>query len=205
MEPPLSLADSEQYAIIDGPELDHGIRPQLPTLGTATYSGQAGGLYSYTPHGSANVLEEYQATVTLAADFAHRTLKGCVGCVGDIVPVRKHFNYFLGNEVIDREDVAKDYELHLAPAPLREDGMFESTKVTVTHPERTVATSEGFWGGAVSSRRDAVGNPRLAAGFNIVSFGEEDGSEGLFVGSFLGLSEDFRKTGVSRPPAGGDG
>ena len=57
----------------------------------------------------------------------------------------------------------------------------------------------GAWGGIFSSRHDEDGNPRLVAGFNSVYFEESDGSEGEFVGSFLGLSEAFKKTGVSRP------
>ena len=43
----LSFKESIQYAIVDGPELDHGVVPQLPIEGTATYAGPAGGLYAY--------------------------------------------------------------------------------------------------------------------------------------------------------------
>ena len=41
--PELSFKGSERYALIDGPELDHGVVPQLPVEGTATYAGPAGG------------------------------------------------------------------------------------------------------------------------------------------------------------------
>ena len=72
------------------------------------------------------------------------------------------------------------------------------------HPERTITDSEGDWGGALSSRQDTDGNPRLIAGFNSVHFEESDGSAGAFSGSFLGLSERFSQTGVSSPlPEGG--
>lgn len=47
--PDLSFAESEQYAIVDGPELDPASPPELPHAGQATYAGQAGGLYWYTP------------------------------------------------------------------------------------------------------------------------------------------------------------
>ena len=74
------------------------------------------------------------------------------------------------------------------------------------HPERTIAHAEvSDWGGAVSSRQDTDGNPRLVAGFNRVVFQESDGSEGVFVGSYLGLSGTFRETGVSRPLPGDGG
>ena len=207
-EPPLSFRGSERFAIIDGPELDHSVAPQLPVDGTATYMGPAGGLYAYEAgsdwgeNEGAYVLEEYQGTVTLTADFADGTLKGCIGCEGDLVTRRAHFGVFLGGEVSDVQAVAADYELHLATAIIREDGMFDRDRVTVRHPERTVTLSEGFWGGALSSRQDTDGNPRLVAGFSGVYFEESDGSAGEFVGSFLGLSQTFRENGVSRFPPG---
>ena len=203
--PDLSLEDSAQYGIVDGPELDHGVAPQLPTDGTAAYVGPAEGLYAYKTgsdwgeNEGVDVLDEYQGTVTLTADFADGTLKGCIGCVGDLVTQRRHFGVFLGQDLIDVEAVPKDYELHLATAFIREDGNFERERIVLRHPERTVTQSEGFWGGFLSSRQDADGNPRLGAGFSVVVFEESDGSEGSFAGSFLGLSETFRETGVSGP------
>ena len=203
--PALSFEGSVQYGIVDGPEIDHGVVPQLPVDGTATYAGPAGGLYSYTAgsgwgeNEGAFVIDEYQGTVTLTADFADRTLRGCVGCVGDLVTQRKHFGVFLGQDLIDVAAVPRDYELHLASAFIRENGTFERQRITLRHPERTVTRSESLWGGAMSSRQDEDGNPRLVAGFNHIIFEESDGSEGAFLGSFLGLSETFRETGVSRP------
>ena len=203
--PDLSFEESVQYAHIDGPEIDHGIVPQLPVDGTATYAGPAGGLYAYTAgsdwgdNEGGEVLDEWQGTVTLAADFADGTLKGCIGCVGELVTRRAHFSVFLGDELLDLDGLARDYELHLATALIRDDGMFERDRVTVRHPERAVTQSDGLWGGALSSRQDLDGNPRLAAGFSIVSFEENDGSKGSIVGSFLGLSETFKETGVSDP------
>ena len=204
--PDLSFKETEQYAIIDGPELDHGIVPQLPTDGTATYMGQAGGLYSYT-FGSdwgedegEFVIDEYEGVLSLTADFADGTLRGCIGCVGDLITSRAHFGVFLGRDPIDVQGLAKDYEIHLATAIIREDGQFERDRVTLRHPERTITSFEGRWGGALSSRQDTDGNPRLVAGFNGVYFEESDGSEGDIFGSFLGLSETFRQDGTSAPP-----
>ena len=34
-------------------------------------------------------------TVTLAADFEDATIRGCIGCVGDLVTQRRHFDVFL--------------------------------------------------------------------------------------------------------------
>ena len=208
--PRLSLADSERFALVDGPELDHGIVPELPSEGTATYLGQAGGLYRYVPGGEQGedvdniVLEEYQGTVNLTADFFDGTVKGCIGCVGDLVTQRAHFGVILGQEVEDPQETARDYELHLPSAIIRDDGHFVRDRVILRHPERIVTVSEGYWGGAFSSRRDTDGNPRLTAGFSAVGFEESDGATGEFYGSFLGLSERFRETGASTPlPEGG--
>ena len=203
--PVLSLADAERWALVDGPELDHGIVPELPVEGTATYLGQAGGLYRYVPEGEPGedfeniVLEEYQGIVTLTADFFDGTVKGCIGCIGDLVTRRAHFGSILGEEVDAPEGTARDYELHLPSAIIREDGHFVRERLILRHPERTVTVSEGYWAGAFSSRRDTDGNPRLAAGFSAVDFEESDGAEGEFYGSFLGLSERFRETGESSP------
>ena len=209
--PVLSLVGSERWAIVDGPELDHGIVPELPVEGTASYLGQAGGLYRYVPGGELGkdvdniVLEEYQGTINLTADFFDGTVKGCIGCIGDLVTRRAHFGVFLGEEVDAPQGTAKDYELHLPSAIIREDGQFLRDRVILRHPERTVTKSEGYWGGAFSSRQDTDGNPRLAAGFSAVDFEQSDGAKGEFFGSFLGLSEPFARTGVSRPPAAASG
>ena len=208
--PELSFEGTEQYALIDGPELDHGVVPQLPVDGTASYVGPAGGLYTYEAGSDwgedegAFVIDEYVGTVTLSVDFADGTLRGCIGCVGDLLTQRAHFGVFLGRELIDVQATAADYELHLATAILGEDGTFERARVTVRHPERIIARSVGDWGGALSSRQDTEGNPRLVAGFNSADFQESDGSEGQFIGSFLGLSAPFLATGeVPDPPLGG--
>ena len=99
-EPPLSFEDFMPFGIVDGPELDHGVAPQLPIDGTASYAGPAGGLYAYEfgsdwgENEGEVVIEEYQGTATLTADFEDGTLKGCIGCVGDLATQRAHFGVF---------------------------------------------------------------------------------------------------------------
>ena len=95
----------------------------------------------------------------------------------------------------DVRAVAADYELHFGVTPFNPDGNFETTGVEVRHPDRTVANSEGFWGGTLSNRRDADGNPRLVVGFSAARFEESDGSAGRFFGTFLALSERLRASG----------
>ncbi|MDE0056585.1 MAG: hypothetical protein OXI22_12240 [Defluviicoccus sp.] len=209
--PRLSFAETEQYAIVDGPELDHEVPRRWPVGGTAEYVGQAGGLYRYD-FGSGwgedeggFVIEEYEGVLTLTADFADRSLKGCIGCVGDLDTRRAHFGVFLGEGLRDAQGLARDYEIHLATAIMREDGTFERDRVTVRHPERTVTRTEGGWAGTFSARQDTDGNPRLVAGFSDAGFTESDGSEGVLYGTFLGLSVPFRETGVSGPMPGDGG
>ena len=86
--------------------------------GQATYIGSSGGLYRYTAGDDegARVIDEYEGTITLTADFANGTLSGCVGCVGcvgDLVTRRAHFGVFLGDELRDVRSVAAGYELQL--------------------------------------------------------------------------------------------
>ena len=199
--PDLSFANSSQYAIVDGPELDPEFPPGLPVEGQATYVGQAGGLYAYVPgsdwgeYEGAYVLDEYEGAITLTADFANGTLSGCIGCVGDLITQRAHFGIFLGDEIRDVQAVATDYELHLGAAAFNQDGTFEQAGVEVRHPDRAITASEGFWGGSLSNLPDGAGNPRLAAGFSDADFSEDDGSEGFFYGTFVALSEQFAASG----------
>ena len=139
------------------------------------------------------MLDEYEGTVTLAADFADRTLSGCIGCVGDLETKRSYFGYFLGDEVRDDGAIVRDYELHLDETAIMANGTFERHGMTVRHPTRDIVSyTRQYWGGVLSNVPDRDGNPRLAAGINLVEFEESDGSQGVFFGAFIGLSDDFR-------------
>ena len=159
-----------------------------PPRGPPPYLGQAGGLYRYVPGGALGedidniVLEEYQGTIALTADFFDGTVKGCIGCIGDLVTRRAHFGVILGQEVAAPQDTARDYELHLPSAIIRDDGHFERDRVVLRHPERTVTRSEGHWGGAFSSRPDSGGDPRLTAGFSAGRFRAERRRQGRILG-----------------------
>ena len=192
--PDLLFGEFIQYAIVDGPELDPSTPSQLPLDGQATYIGQAGGLYAYVPGSDwgqdegAHVIDEYEGAITITADFADNTLRGCIGCVGDLVTRRAHFGVFLGDEVRDVQTFAAGYELHFGDTSFNPDGTFEHIDVTVKHPERTVTQSEGHWGGSLSNVPDQAGNPRLVAGFSSADFEESDGNVGTFFGTFVGRS-----------------
>ena len=146
--PDLDVNQATRYGIVDGPELDTRYPPDLPLEGQATYQGQTGGLYRYLPPGGGieDILtEEYQGIITLSADFAERTLQGCVGCVGDIVSRREHFNFFLGDEQrFDAGPFIKDYEIHLGAAPLEENGTFGSSRRNGASTRNSRSRAERF-------------------------------------------------------------
>ena len=193
--PELTFANLEEHALLDGPELDPAAPPELPAAGTASYVGPAGGVYFQVPGATAGeclfVLDGWEATVSLTADFGAGTVAGCVGCIGDFVTrpavVRA-----------SRGDVAADisgYELHFAPQSYGADGTFDGGSAEIRHPSRRIVESGGSWGGSFSNKADADGNPRLIAGFGGARYEEDDGAVGSFFGSFVGMTARFRNSG----------
>ena len=159
-----------------GPELDPATPPQLPIAGQATYSGLAGGLYAQE-HGSAwgdaertIATEEYEGTFTITVDVSDSTMRGCIGCEGDILTRRANFGVFLGEHVRELLAAPTDYELDFGSTPFNADGIFGHAEAEVRHPERTVTESSGFWGGQFSNMPDRTGSPRLVTGSVAANF-----------------------------------
>lgn len=200
--------DTASYLFIDGPEIDPTSPPTLPPMGTASYSGGAGGQYLYK-YGD-NYPEEVQGeissvefagTMTITADFGAGTIQGCLGCEGDLTVQPLHlksaFDRFV-TEPVELQADPKKYEVHFEPVEFNpDDGTFanyDRESVSVRHPERSVTEiRRGSWGGGLSNRPDSAGNPRLVSGFTSVLFVEEDGSASIISGIFNVLSEDFRR------------
>lgn len=191
--PELDPLDTEEYAILDGPEIDPADPPSLPLSGTASYAGPAGGNYSYVPGATIQqenppfVFDAFEGVVTLEADFQAGTVSGCIGCVGDLTRRTAVAPASRGDV---RHDIS-DYELHMLAAPFG-TGHFDGGEVDVRHPTREIAFCCGSWGASLSNKPDATGKPRLIAGFAGAGFEEEDGSRSSLFGSFVGLSEDLR-------------
>ena len=183
---PFQITGAEVGAFVDGPELSSA--PVLPNLGTASYSGSAGGLYAQVygtdaaaPDGSTEI-GEFSATAELTANFASMTIFGCVGCSGGVETVGIFHDASTGEtyEVYDTSDV----RVQLRPAPISSNGNFRNRDVTVTSPGVDVTSTSGSWGGQFSNIPDAQGDPRLVAG----TFGGEvttsGGTETVFVGAY---------------------
>ena len=205
--PNLPVSQAENGLFIGGPEFGASDTFHMPIKGEATYSGGGGGLYIYEYGANwgdlagSEATEEYGATLTLTADFANRTVLGCLGCTGDINVERTHLRTILGRRPSDDlQAPPTDYELHFGPTPSTRNGDFEQADVRVTHPERNVVGAIGFWGGSFSNRPDGDGNPRLITGFTQSLFQEDDGGRGLFLGLFNALSETYRASGNNQGP-----
>ncbi len=188
--PDLDPLDTEEYSIVDGPEIDPIHPPEVPVSGTASYAGLAGGVYAYVPGATIEerhfVIDGWEGLATLSADFGEGTVSGCIGCVGDLT-ARPAVSPASRGDV--QHDIS-DYEMHLLEQPFG-TGDFDGGPAEVRHPIREVTYTVGRWGGSLSNKPDAAGNPRLMAGFGASYFEEADGSLGELFGTFVGLSEDF--------------
>lgn len=147
--PDLSLRNAVPHSIVGGPEIDSSAPPELPPEGTATHSGQAGGLYACVARADwgddTGVLvgDEHEGVITMTAGFARSTLSGCIGCEGDLVTRRAHFGFFLRDGIRDIRSIAADYELHFGDTLFSPDGTIQNVDVTVRHPARAVTHSGG--------------------------------------------------------------
>ena len=187
----IPLAAGDIVLFIDGTEIDPANPPELPLSGTASYVGEAGGIYAYrygsdwTGTDEPEAGEEFYGTMTAEANFDDMTIAGCVGCVGDLRIERMHLFGVLGWRVDRPLAMPTDYEIHFAPTTIEPEGSFLGEDVTVTHPTRTVTESGGDWGGTFSNRPASDGNPRFVAGIASAAFVEADGSEGSFDSIFI--------------------
>ena len=189
----LSFEEPSIFLIVDGPELDPRHPPEMPLSGTASYSGRASGLYSYDRSEDLRVRDEYEAMVTLTADFGAGTVAGCIGCDGEIVTRVSRLDIFRGRAEHEEPADLADYEFHLHALPYDSDGNTRFTdNATVKHPTRDITTTEGYWAGFFSNVPDDDGNPRLVTGFNDVTFEDENGEGGRLDGSFVAVSETYR-------------
>ena len=190
----LSFTGVEIGAFVDGPELSLTSPPTLPVQGTASYSGPATGTYALL-HGTgeggtpgSTELGEFSSTVELAVDFAGDTVGGCVGCRDGVALIGELYDADTG-ESSDVFYANSGYRLHLDSTSIDPNGTFVGQQLRLEHSLISIANTTGAWGGQFSNIADSAGDPRLAAG----TFGAEatsaGGSQGSFLGSFVGIRE----------------
>ena len=191
----LDLFESDDFtAFFTGPELDTNNPLDLPLEGTATYTGTSGGLFQYiygsdTPEFEGRyTYAEYEGPSRFTLDFSLQYLWGCVGCTGEIKSQQVHLAGVLGPTNVPPPDIS-DYEIRLGSVPVNPNGTFENERVRVSHPDREVLDTWGYFGGALSNRPDRDGNPRLMIGFYRGTFEEDDGALGRFHGAYHGITE----------------
>ena len=184
----------EAGAFADSPEIQG--TPTLPTSGSATYNGAAGGLYAAQYGTDATVargsleLGEYAGDLTLTADFDAKSVLGNIDNVylsGVMVEAGT-------GDVLTVDWTLTDYELALGEARISSDGTFKANKVSLTNtdPLISITSSSGSWGGKFSTSDDSDGNPRMVAGTHAGRARTSGGTEASFVGAFYGLTPAYR-------------
>lgn len=157
-------------AFVDGEELSLDSPPTLPVSGSATYLGNAAGMYvarygtdfgALAPSGSTEV-GELSGVARMTADFGAGTIEGCMGC-GAGITLSGVFQNSVTGQTSTFSNVT-DYNLHLGAAPISSDGTFSSNTMTLTSSVVPIARSGGTWGGQFSNITDTDGTPRLVAG-----------------------------------------
>jgi len=182
---PLTVTGAEIGAFVDGPEIESA--PTLPATGTATYTGQAGGLY--TAYSSEGVeVGEFFADSSFTANFTNDKVSGCIGC-----GQAKVYSVTTG---VNGRDV--NGHLELGETPIENDGTFRDDNVTFVTgagtpqtPGGIEQTTEGSWGGRFSNIATEGGvNPRLAAGTAGAKWTSDDEtSGGVLVGAWFATEE----------------
>lgn len=188
--PYLHKADVELGTYIDSPEIDSASPPTLPDTGTATYSGDANGVYYHDLADGSREIGQYIGDMTLNIDFATGVLDYCTGCTRQTLLYGHHVS--VNGETTRFTGVANEL-IYRATATVREDGTFETQNTSLTRTagsERSpVVYNKGSLGGTFSNIPDSDGNPRAVMGTGGGEYEYENGDRGAWVGSFLGTTK----------------
>ena len=190
----LDFTGIEIGAFVDGPELSFTTPANLPVQGSASYYGPTAGIYGVvygndtlaTP-GSVEI-GEFASTVELNVDFGAGSIGGCIGCTDPIV-LAGVFEDAATGEVSPFHVEDSGYWVMLGTTTFGSDASFSGQQLTLNHPDIAITGTRGAWGGRFSNIPDSAGDPRLIAG----TFGAEattaGGSEGAFLGAFVGAGQ----------------
>jgi len=188
----LKFERADVGAFVGGPELNG--TPTIPETGSATYKGEARGLYAYR-FGSSNseipegsfTLGDYKADAELSANFSLMTVDGCIGCgrEADLSEWSRLQSVLQDASTTMPFNDKVTVDVTLGSAPIRSDGTFVGTDIDVqAFDGPSNGSSNGSWGGKFSNV-SVDGAPRLAAGTTSVNWTESDGDSGSLVGVFL--------------------
>ena len=166
----------EAGAFVDGPEIDIAHRPTMPVQGSATYLGEAEGLYgSHDFSSGENEIGLFNGDMELTADFSAGTIGGCIGCGRGV-----YLNY---------DTAPSGYRVRLGMTNFAANGVYRGTSVTLEHPTIPIASTSGAWGGMFSNQSNSEGEPRLTAGTVGGQATSDDGSEAVFVGAYYAVAQ----------------
>lgn len=197
----LAFDGIEIGAFVDGPELSLSSPPDMPVQGGARYDGPTGGLYTASHAGDTGwapgslEIGEFQSTIHLNVDFAAGTIGGCVGCVTPIA-LSSVLEDGATGELYELDTANSGYRLDLYPTTLDSDGTFDGDLLSLSNnhpnPDYRIAISDtdGAWGGQFSNIPDSGGDPRLVAGTYGAAAETARGSQGVFLGAFLGAKRN---------------
>ena len=183
-------------AFVDAPGIDPDPNSplDLPDSGTATYTGEAQGIYHHH-YGPENIYGEefinaveigqYVQPFELTVDFAQSSITVCGACTaksriyGDVVTT--------AGTAYRTEGIETDYRFE-GSATLNPDGTFRSQQVTLINPVKTVTSFEGSMGGIFSRVLDSNGNPQTVTGTTGGKYENALGESGSYVGTFGAVS-----------------
>lgn len=160
----LGFSHVEAGAFVDGPEIRSN--PTLPQSGTATYRGDAGGLYVHE-NTSTPLVEfgDFGTDIRLTANFDTATISGCMGCVSGAELSGIAMDTSTGEW--ETFSVNTPTQINLGSIGFNSDGTFHGSAMTLSDSRMSshvTVTNKGSWGGKFSNIPDADGIPRLAAG-----------------------------------------
>ena len=170
----------EFLAFVDGPEFNPDTPPELPADGTATYSGQSIGLFSYETD-SETMVTDFTGQAVFSVDFATMMLEGQVS---GFKPEPAHAEVL---QTLTSENASDPtgYTVMFEATAINPDGTYQSQALLIEHPEKNLSDITGFHGGQFSNIPNDQGNPRTLAGLYGVSFNEPGQGEGRFSGTIL--------------------
>ncbi len=176
----------EVGAIADGPEFSG--TSNLPNSSTATYRGEASGLYAgvygndpgfLVPSGTVEI-GEYTGDFQATANFQTLAVSGSITnfyTEGYVV-------YPDGREVIDSGD--SDLTVSLR-GRIESSGRITGSVLT-SSPSLNITTRSGSWGSQLSSISDVSGNPRTMVGTHGGRATSSGGTEVAFIGAHYGTT-----------------